>query len=219
MTALRQTRALMWCASATCASGTRLAGGEGEGGRLAARQPASTHAVQNCCIPDLSSLLISPASLQPAWYGLVLQGVLDCAVRVRCAVRLGASIAWAVPGLAVPGLAVRQLTGARARGRIPHVAHPPVGPFWHACRGSPNQCFQPPVMVGPEANTLFGDCMFSTADKGSVALADELIAAARRAAYEPRYACLPVRYLSPVTPDLPTSNRLQQQQLYFHSPL
>lgn len=50
----------------------------------------------------------------------------------------------------------------------------------------PNQCYTPPVAPGPNASALFGQCMFSATDEGSIALANELVAAAQEATYLPR---------------------------------
>ena len=59
--------------------------------------------------------------------------------------------------------------------------------------GFPNQCFQPPVDPGPEADFLFGYCMFANASDASLALADELVAAAKAASYSARPASLRTR--------------------------
>jgi hypothetical protein len=73
-------------------------------------------------------------------------------------------------------------------------APPPATPAAHARlpyppnpRSSyPNQCYTPPVAPGPNTSALFGQCMFSAADEGSIALANELVAAAQEATYLPR---------------------------------
>lgn len=45
-------------------------------------------------------------------------------------------------------------------------------------KGYPDMCFLPEEINGPEVAALYGDCIFDTHTKGSLALADELLAAA-----------------------------------------
>jgi len=44
--------------------------------------------------------------------------------------------------------------------------------------GYPDMCFLPEEVSGPQAAYLYGDCIFDTHTKGSLALADEILAAA-----------------------------------------
>ncbi len=47
------------------------------------------------------------------------------------------------------------------------------------CQGYPNVCSLPQEEAGPEAAELYGQCIFSSVHQHSLALADELLAAAR----------------------------------------
>jgi hypothetical protein len=44
-------------------------------------------------------------------------------------------------------------------------------------KGYPNMCFLPEEIDGPQAAYLYGDCIFDTHTKGSLTLADEILAA------------------------------------------
>jgi hypothetical protein len=46
------------------------------------------------------------------------------------------------------------------------------------CAGYPNACYLPQEATGPDAAYLYGQCVFTTMHKHSLALADELISAA-----------------------------------------
>lgn len=46
-------------------------------------------------------------------------------------------------------------------------------------KGYPNMCFLPEEIDGPQAAYLYGDCIFDTHTKGSLALADEILAASK----------------------------------------
>jgi len=45
-------------------------------------------------------------------------------------------------------------------------------------KGYPDMCFLPEEVNGPQDAFLYGDCIFDTHTKGSLALADEILAAA-----------------------------------------
>jgi hypothetical protein len=47
------------------------------------------------------------------------------------------------------------------------------------CQGYPNVCSLPQEAAGPDAAELYGQCIFSAAAQHSLALADELLAAAK----------------------------------------